>query len=1059
MKNRILVGFLVLLHTSMLAQTPSAAQPSAETFKNLRYRFIGPDGNRAIAIAGEVGNPNVVYIGAASGGIFKTDDAGLSWKPIFDNQEVSSIGALAVSQSDPKQVWAGTGETFLIRPAHSLGNGIYKSSDAGKTWKNMGLEKTGRIGRVIVHPTNPDIVYACALGHVYGPQQERGVYRTKDGGNTWERLLFVNENTGAIDLSMDASNPDVLFAGMWQIGINTWGLRSGGPSGGIYRSKDGGNTWEPLNEKIFGKKDRPVGKVSVAVSPKNPKVVYALMELESPALYRSADGGETWTLQSNDHSMAERAPYYTRITLAPDNENELHTICVKHGTTKDAGKTWTWGYGSGGDNHDFWIDPLNPNRMMMAHDGCASISLNRGKSYQRVVLPIAQMYHVSVDNQIPYNVYGNRQDGYSYGGPSNSRAGGIPLSAWQGVGGCESGFAKPDPFDENIIISGCYDGGLEVYDKRTQHSRDVRVWPEAGYGHKPADMKLRWHWNFPLSWSPHTPHRVYVGSQYVHKSDDFGQSWQIISPDLTTNDKSHQQSSGGIATDNLMTYDGCTMFAIEESPIQKDMIWAGTNDGQVQLTRDGGKTWENLTANLNVPKWGTIANIEPSRYDAGTAYISVDLHQMADFEPYILKTEDFGKTWRKISDGIPKSILSFVHVVKEDPKLKGMLYAGTDNNLYCSLDDGKNWFSLRLNMPPAPVYWLEIQKGFDDLVVATYGRGFYILDDISAVRAMASLGGQSVSSVPSLLPVRPAYRFQNIGASHTERTLSDGQNPPYGAGINIFLKDTLAQSAKMTILKDGKPVRELNVSNKQGINRIYWDLRHEAPEKAILRTLPPDKPWVQFDKDSTRRLVTWDLDLMGGLLGPKAAPGKYTAKLITDKGEQTQDFEVRKDPYTKGTQADIEEQVAFSLQIRDALNQAVTMINELEKMRKKINGVPQLQNGFKKEKARATELWAFDQAATNLSAQLYDIHLTGAREDAFRNPMQVYERLLSLASDAGTNGSDFKPTNQQREVFAVLNERLQKAQQQFDTAIKPNWAKLNPTAAPVKKTGSLGGAK
>lgn len=1088
MKNFFCAVFIGLVQ----ATVAFSQAPQSDDFKNLKYRFIGPDGNRAIAIAGEAGNPNVAYIGAASGGIFKTDDAGISWKPIFDNQEVSSIGALAVSQSDPKQVWAGTGETFLIRPAHSLGNGIYKSTDAGKTWKNAGLEKTARIGRVVVHPSNPDIVYVCALGHVYGPQQERGVYRTKDGGKTWERVLFVNENTGAIDLSMDATNPDVLFAGMWQININTWGLRSGGTSGGVYRSKDGGNTWEFLNEKIFNPTARQtipspvmakppipikeksqielpspvlrrgaggevvVGKVAVAISPKNPKVIYTLMELESPALYRSADGGETWTLQSNDHSMAERAPYYTRITLAPGNENELHTICVKHGTTKDAGKTWTWGYGSGGDNHDFWIDPLNPNRMMMAHDGCASISLNRGKTYQRVVLPIAQMYHVSVDNQIPYNVYGNRQDGYSYGGPSNSRTRGIPLSAWQGVGGCESGFAKPDPFDENIIMSGCYDGGLEVYDKRTQHARDVRVWPEAGYGHKPADVKLRWHWNFPLGWSPHTPHRVYVGSQYVHKSDDFGQSWQLISPDLTTNDKTHQQSSGGVATDNLMTYDGCTLFAIEESPIQKDLIWAGTNDGQVQLTRNGGKTWENLTANLNVPKWGTIANIEPSKYDAATAYISVDLHQMADFDPYILKTEDFGKTWRKISDGIPKSILSFVHVVKEDPKQKGMLYAGTDNNLYCSNDDGKNWFSLRLNMPPAPVYWLEIQKGFDDLVVATYGRGFYILDDISAVR-----NGSKVSKVVELLPVRGGYRFQDLKAPHVERTLSDGQNPPDGVALNIFLKDTLAKTAQIAILKDGKLIREMSIPNQKGLNRVWWDLRYEAPTKAVLRTLPPDKPWTPFGKDSTRRLVTWDLDLMGGLVGPRAAPGKYTAKLRTDAGEQTQTFEVLKDPHTQGTLPDIEEQLAFSLQLRDALNQSVKLINELEMMRKQAKNLQntQFSTASKTSKTRLQELTDFEQLATNISAQLYDIHLTGAREDAFRNPMQVYERLLALASDAGTNGADFKPTNQQREVFVLLNERLQKAQQQFDATVQPRWLKLMPSPSKKVKTESLGGGE
>lgn len=1063
MRARFTNSISCVLFSFLFFSFPGSAQNnlSSDVFKNLKYRFIGPDGNRAIAITGEVGNPNVVYIGAASGGIFKTEDAGINWSPIFDNQEVSSIGSLNISQSDPKQVWAGTGETFVMRPAHSVGIGIFKSNDAGKTWKNMGLEKTGRIGRIIIHPSNPDIVYACALGHVYGPQQERGVYRTKDGGKTWEKVLFINENTGAIDLSMDATNPDILYAGMWQININTWGLRSGGTSGGVYRSKDGGTTWEPLNEKIFGKKDRPVGKVAVAVSPKNPKVVYALFELESPALYRSNDSGETWTLQSNDHSMAERAPYYTRITLSPDNENELHTICVKHGTSKDGGKTWSWSYQSGGDNHDFWIDPLNPSRMMMAHDGCASISLNHGKSYQRVVLPIAQMYHVAVDNQIPYNVYGNRQDGYSYSGPSNSRARGIPLSAWQVVGGCESGFAKPDPFDENIVISGCYDGGLEMYDRRTQHSRDIRVWPEAAYGWKPADLKLRWHWNFPISWSPHTPHRVYVGSQYIHKSDDFGQSWQTISPDLTTNDKTHQESSGGIAIDNLMTFDGCTLFAIEESPIQKDLIWAGTNDGQVQLTRDGGKTWENITVNLNVPKWGTIANIEPSRYNASVAYISVDLHQMGNFDPYILKTEDFGKTWKKISDGIPKSMLSFVHVVKEDPKQKGMLYAGTDNNLYCTVDDGVTWFSLRLNMPPAPIYWLEVQKGFDDLVVATYGRGFYILDDLSAVRISKNL----TSTKPiELLPIRNGYRFQETKGTHTERTLSDGQNSPYGVAINFLLKDTLNKATKITILKDGKVVREINATNKTGVNRLWWDLRYEAPSAAVLRTLPPNKPWVKFDKDSTRKLVTWDLDLMNGLLGPRVTPGKYTAQIEINGDKQTQTFEVLKDPTTKSTTADIEEQVAFSLQLRDAMNQVVTMINELEVMRKKAT---EMQNSLlkagkvlsKTEKSLQTEYSKFEQAATQLSAQLYDIHLTGAREDAFRNPMQVYERLQALASDAGANSADFKPTNQQREVFAVLNERLQKAQSEYNTHIVLAWNKLDSNGQKKAKTGSLGGAK
>jgi len=458
---------------------------------NLKFRFIGPEGNRAIAIAGVSGDPMINYIGAASGVVWKTTDGGLNWDPIFDEQDASSIGAIAITPTNPDIVWAGTGETFVIRPAHAMGDGIYKSEDAGKTWKNMGLEKTGRIGRIIVHPTNPDIVYAAALGHTYGPQQERGVYKTIDGGKTWKQIFFVDENTGAAELALDPKNPDRLLVGMWSIHINTWGLRSGGAGGGVYRSLDGGDTWEALSKKgLPGGAANPVGKTAVAISHSEPNIIYALFEIDSPALYRSEDFGETWTLQTRNHDIAERAPYYTRM-----------------------GKTIESGYRAGGDNHDIWVDPANSDRIMVAHDGCASMSLNHGETFNRIVLP---------------NVYGNRQDGYSYKGPSNSRQGYIPVGLWKGVGGCESGFAQPDPFDNNIVWSGCYDGGLQRYNAKTGHARDVRVWPEAGYGWTPADLKYRWHWNFPMAFSPHTKHRVYVGSQFVHKSDDDGQSWQEV---------------------------------------------------------------------------------------------------------------------------------------------------------------------------------------------------------------------------------------------------------------------------------------------------------------------------------------------------------------------------------------------------------------------------------------------------------------------------------------------------------------------------------------------------
>ncbi len=1013
----------------------------SSTFDHLPFRFIGPEGNRAIAIAGVPGDPMINYIGAASGGLWKTSDGGLNWSPIFDKQSASSVGSVALAPSNPNQVWVGTGETFVIRPAHAMGDGIYKSTDAGKNWKKMGLEKSGRIGRILVHPHNQDIVYAAALGHTYGPQKDRGVYRSKDGGETWEQVLFVDEGTGAADLAIDPKNPKILYAAMWSIHINTWGLNSGGPGGGIYKSSDGGDTWQAMTENgLPGGEKRPVGKTAVALCHSNPNIVYALFEIDSPALYRSDDGGKTWELRTQNHTINERAPYYTRITVAPDNPDEIYFLSVRFSKSEDGGKTlMKRPPRGGGDNHDMWIDPTMPGRMMVAHDGCASISLNRGKSFQRVVLPIAQMYHVSVDQQIPYNVYGNRQDGWSYRGPSNSLQGYIPVGLWQGVGGCESGFAKADPNNNNIVWSGCYDGGLEVYNERTGYAREVRVWPEAGYGWAPADMKYRWHWNFPLSFSPHTKHRVYVGSQYVHQSDDGGQSWQIISPDLTLNRKDHQQSSGGVAVDNLMTFDGATLFAIEESKLEAGLIWVGSNDGQVQLTRDAGKTWINLTNKIpNLPPWGTIANIEPSRYKAGTAYITVDLHQMGDFDPYVYKTTDYGQTWTKISDGIPKSVHSFAHVVKEDPKQEGMLYVGLDNGIFLSFDDGKNWTQLRSNLPPAPVYWLEIQEQFDDLVVATYGRGYYILDHVGAIRNYAfKEKGQDIA----LMDQRPTYRFNRKESIKTDGpSLNAGQNPAYGADINYFLEDTLKQAPVIEILDaDKRIIRVIQTKNQTGISRVHWDLRYEPTDKPKLLNPPPGRPWVELNGEGWRPLVTWDLDLWMGQLGPRVVPGEYTVRLRTQEKVIEKTVEVLKDPHAEGTEEDIKAQVDLLLELRDAMNTAVSMINEVEMIRAQLTEmIPELDKP--KSKSEAIHL---KKVADEVAGTLYDIHLTGAREDAFRSPMKLYGRLSALASDLNGSGIDFKPTNQQVEVADVLDGRLSKVKEIFQNLVDKDIAQFN----------------
>lgn len=1028
MKKSLLSYALYL--ASIVALQAQSINP--EVFQNLNFRFIGPEGNRAIAIAGEPGNSMVSYIGAASGGLWKTTDGGIRWSPITDSLNVSSVGSVALAPSDPNQVWMGTGETFVIRPAHAMGDGIYKSDDAGKTWERKGLEKTGRIGKVVIHPTNPDIVYAAALGHTYGPQQDRGVYRTKDGGESWERVLFADEGTGAADITIDPKDPNTLYAAMWSIHINTWGLRSGGPGGGIYRSTDGGDSWEPMTKNgLPGGEKRPVGKTAVALSHNSPNVVYALFEINSPELWKSEDKGETWALMSQDHTMNERASYYTRIAVAPDNPDEVYFLSVRFSKSEDGGKTlMKRPPRGGGDNHDMWIDPINPDRMMVAHDGCASISLNRGKSFQRVVLPIAQMYHVSTDDQVPYFVYGNRQDGWSYRGPSNSLQGYIPVGLWQGVGGCESGFAKPDPNDNTIVWSGCYDGGLERYDMKTGYAREVRVWPEAGYGWKPADMKYRWHWNFPLSFSTSVKHRVYVGSQFVHQSDDGGQSWQIISPDLTLNLKDHQQSSGGVAIDNLMTFDGATLFAIEESPIENGLIWTGSNDGQVQLTRDGGKNWKNLTANIpDLPKWGTIANILPSKYQKGTAYITVDLHQMGDFGTYIYKTTDYGESWKSISSGVPQSVHSFAHVVIEDPKKQGMLYLGVDNGIYVSHDDGENWMSLKNNLPPAPVYWLTVQERFDDLVVGTYGRGYYILDDLAALRQFDATKTNEVQ----VFDLRDSYRFSSKESIKTDGgSFNSGRNPAYGTPINYYLPTEDTGKISISILdQEENVIRTLDGSNKKGVNRVMWDLRYEPTYKPRLRTQPPGRPWVQLNGEGWRPLVTWDLDLWRGQFGPRVVPGKYKAVINVDGQEYTKELTVLKDPKTDGSVDDIKQQVALSLELRDAMNLAVTMINKIEILRSELTELtPSLE-----KKSDIKEAQRINDLSTTIISTLYDIHLTGAREDAFRSPMRLYGRLSALASDITASGIDFKPTNQQGEVHEVLNTRLIKSKSQFEKLI------------------------
>jgi photosystem II stability/assembly factor-like uncharacterized protein len=1048
---------LVCVDAVAIGQGQPALTP--QTYAQLKYRYIGPAGNRTIAVAGLPGNPWVYYVGAASGGIFKTTDGGARWTPIFDDQPVASIGSLAVAASDPNTVWAGTGEAF-IRSNISIGNGVYKSTDAGKTWTHMGLDRTGRIGRIVIDPRNPDVVFAAAMGHSYGPQPERGLFRTIDGGKTWQRVLFVDENTGCSDVAIDPNNARILFAGMWQLEIHTWGRTSGGPGSGLYISRDGGSTWQKLTG--HGLPKDPIGKVALAVAKTNSNRVYALIEtadgvswdgqpVESGELWRSDDGGENWKVVSHDRQLAGRTHYYSRHAVAPDNENEVYFLTASFTKTLDGGETSIdvpQRDSPAGDHHDIWIDPTDGNRMIVSHDGGLSITTNRGRSWQRVQLPVAQMYHVAVDNAVPYNVYGNMQDGPSTRGPSISRAtvfggeneaGLIYRGLWHGVAGGESGFAMPDKNDPNIIWStasgfGSVGGIVERFDLRTMQARRVEVWPRYTVGSPAADLKYRFQWTFPLAISPHDG-RVYAGSQYVHQTTDNGQSWQVISPDLTLNDKTHQQRSGGLTPDNVgVEYSG-VLFAIAESSIEKGLIWAGSNDGLLHVTRDGGAHWTNVTASLpSLPPLGTVSNVEPSRHDAGTAYVTYDLHQVNNRDPFVFKTTDYGKTWKSIASDLPKGMATYAHCVREDPVRRGLLFLGTESALYVSFNDGQSWLPLQNGLPHAPVHWLTIQENFNDLVVATYGRGFYILDDITPLRQLTP---QVLSADAHLFTPRAAYRFQATsepGAVNDDPT--EGRNPPYGASIAYFLKSAATSDVKVTILNArGETVRALTGSKDAGLNRVWWDLRYERTPEVRLRTPPMFAPETRLNKDGWRPLAS------GGRLGVLAPPGTYTVKLSAGGKDLTQPLTIRKDPNTSGSEADIEAQTKIMFEIRDATTQVADGINRAERVRAQLASLKTMMSDDETGKAVKEASDALDKKIIAVEETLHQMRLTGRGQDLIRYPGQLIDHLLYLAN--GLALSDFPPTTQQLEAHAELKKETSERSAQMNEVLTKDLATFN----------------
>ena len=1065
--RRFLIGPAALILPMFVgAQQPMAFDP-ASMATPLRFRYIGPVGNRVASVAGIPGDANTYYAGAASGGIWKTTDAGIHWAPIFDDQSVSSVGAMAVALSNPNIVWAGTGEPW-IRSHISVGTGVYKSTDAGRTWTHAGLDSSGRVGRIVIDPNNPDIVFVAAQGHSYGPQQDRGLYRTTDGGKTWTRVLFVDANTGAIDVVMHPTDSKTLFAAMWQLELHTWGRESGGTGSGLYVSHDGGSNWTKLQGN--GLPTHEIGKAGLAISRSNPNRVYALIETgdgnplhgrptDNGELWRSDDGGNNWRVVSYDRDLGCRQPYYTRMDVAPDNPDETYFLCATFNHSLNGGTTLSVtgrgggrgrGAGSavaqvgftspGGDNHDIWIDPTNPQRIVVANDAGVQISTTRGRTWLHVQLPIAQIYHATVDNRVPYYVYGNKQDGPSYRGPSNSRSGNaISRSEWHGVEGGESGWATPDPVDPNLIWSTASGsgsrGGIVIrFDERARQGQNVEVWPLSTGGYSAGEVQYRFIWDAPFTISPHNHNTVYTGSQFVHVTKDGGRTWQVISPDLTRNDKSKQQMSGGLTPDNIgVEYSG-VVYAIAESRVQPGVIWTGSNDGFVQVTRDAGKTWTNVTGNVpGIPMWGSVRHVEPSRYAAGSAYIIVDAHQENNRDPWVYKTTDFGKTWKLIVTGIPKSMLSYAHIIREDPVRRGLLYLGTENALYVSFDDGDHWQPMQLGMPHAPVYGLVIQEHFNDLVVATYGRGFYILDDLTPLQKLTP----AITASPAhLFAPHSTYRFRdvagNVGPSDDQTA---GVNPTYGASINYWLKSA-GEAPAITILDaTGKTVRTLRGTATVGLNRVYWDLQNETTRSPRMRTKPMFNPEFAMDADGTRSAPGV------GTLAVLMPPGRYTVKLTVGGQSFTQPLDVLKDPNSPIMDQDIRATTALLSTVQADMNTTTDMLNTIESVRAQVQALAsQIANDPAMAAVRAGGD-SLEQQFIGVERNIVDPRMTGRGQDAVRYPVKLGGQLDYLAGNI--SASDFAPTSQQRAVGQVLAKQTRDTHSALQGLVQGALAKFN----------------
>jgi photosystem II stability/assembly factor-like uncharacterized protein len=1029
---------LAVFATAAQAQRPQpAASPSpVDYLKPLQYRSIGPyRGGRSAAVAGVASQPNVYYYGATGGGVWKSTDGGINWESVSDGSVfgTGSVGAIAVSDSDPNVVYVGMGES-PIRGNVSHGDGVYKSTDAGKTWKRIGLEDTRQIPRIRVHPKNPDLVYVAALGHVWGPNDQRGVFRSKDGGRTWQQILERGNKAGAIDLILDPTNPSIIYAGFWEVYRKPWTLESGGPGSGIFKSTDGGDSWTELTRNP-GLPRGMIGKIGITVSPANPERVWAIVEAEDGGVFRSDNAGRTWTRVNEERRLRQRAWYYTRIYADPKNADSVYVLNVQFFRSNDGGRTYNNIGVPHGDNHDLWIAPDDPNRMIQSNDGGANVSFNGGRSWTDQDQPTAQFYRVAVDNDFPYNVYGAQQDNSTVRIASRTTEGGITTSDWFDVGGGESGWIAPSPKDSNIVFAGSYGGLTTRYDRRTGQQRDINPYPNNPMGSGADVLKYRFQWNFPIVFSPHDPNTLYLGANVLFKSTDEGSSWQVISPDLTRNDKSKQGASGGpITKDNTSVEYYATIFTAMESPLTAGTIWVGSDDGLVQITRDGGKNWSNVTPPTSMmPEWIQINSLEASSHDPGTAYIAATMYKWDDNRPYLYRTSDYGKTWKKITNGIPDT--AFTRVIREDPNKRGLLYAGTETGMYVSFDNGERWQSLQLNLPVVPITDLAVQKREKELVVATQGRSFWILDDLTLLHQMMETGGLNSVSETRLFTPKESYRMASSGfGGPLPATATIGRNPPSGVVVYYSLKSKPRTDVDLEFLDaSGKSIRKFTqklrregetaapaapageggfgggapappVTTDVGLNRFVWDTRYP---------------------DATRfpGMILW----AGEVRGPKMPPGRYQVKLTADGKTLTQNFEIKADPRLTTSPADYTKQLELGLKIRDKLTDTHNAIIQIRDVRKQVEDL--LKRVGAQSKPINDAGTALNKKLTTIEEALYQTK-NQSNQDPLNYPIRLNNKLAALG---GVVGSAEAAPNAQS--YAVYDELV--------TAIDAELAKLS----------------